>query len=56
MGQNYSQEVYEYRKSSKKTAKKLGFLPNKKAVAHQLNQAPKQTKVNVTYNIKLGMR
>ena len=48
MGQKYSQEVYEYRKQSKKEAKKLGFLPNKYAVKHPLNQAPKQTKVPYT--------
>ena len=47
MGQQYSKEVLDYRKKSKKEAKKLGFLPNKKAVVHPLNQAPKQTKVLV---------
>ena len=46
MGQQYSKEVLDYRKKSKKEAKKLGFLPNKKAVVHPLNQAPKQTKVS----------
>lgn len=46
MGQQYSKEVFDYRKKSKKEAKKLGFLPNKKAVVHPLNQAPKQTKVS----------
>ena len=45
MGQQYSKEVFDYRKKSKKEAKRLGFLPNKKAVVHPLNQAPKQTKV-----------
>ena len=45
MGQQYSKEVLDYRKKSKKEAKRLGFLPNKKAVVHPLNQAPKQTKV-----------
>ena len=46
MGQQYSKEVLDYRKKSKKEAKRLGFLPNKKAVLHPLNQAPKQTKVS----------
>ena len=45
MGQSYSEPVDNYRRSSKKAAKKLGFLPNKKAVAHYLNQAPRETKV-----------
>ena len=45
MGQSYSAPVGNYRRSSKKAAKKLGFLPNKKAVAHYLNQAPRETKV-----------
>ena len=45
MGQAYSAPIDNYRRSSKKAAKKLGVLPNKRAVAHYLNRAPKETKV-----------
>ena len=36
----HAQEVFEWRAESKSEAKKLGFKPNKKAVAHELNQSP----------------
>ena len=32
--------MFEWRAESKSEAKKLGFKPNKKAVAHELNQSP----------------
>ena len=44
MGQKYSTEVTKFRKQSKQEAQSLGFLPNKRAVKHPLNQPPKQTK------------
>ena len=44
MGQSYSKEVKSFRKKSKKEANALGFLPNKRAVAHPLNRAPESTK------------
>ena len=44
MGQKYSTEVNQFRKQSKKEAKRLGFLPNKRAVIHPLNKPPLQTK------------
>ena len=44
MGQKYSTEVNQFRKQSKKEAKRLGFLPNKRADIHPLNKPPLQTK------------
>ena len=40
----HAQEVFEWRAESKSEAKKLGFKPNKKAVAHELNQSPEVAK------------
>ena len=62
MGQAYSREVKSFRKRSKKEAKALGFLPNKRAVAHPLNRAPESTKdprelkMPVKQSIQRGMK
>ena len=44
MGQGYSKDIKDFRRRSKKEAKRLGFLPNKLVVQHALNKLARESK------------